>query len=49
MGKPTLEEYNKALENKELLRHCISMERKSQDELLDKLLNSRELLKDYKK
>ena len=49
MGKPTVEEYEKALQERNDLRSWLSMECKRRDEFLDKLLNSRENIKMYEK
>lgn len=49
MGKPTAEEYEKALQERNDLRNWLSMECKRRDEFLDKLLNSRENIKMYEK
>lgn len=49
MGKPTVEEYEKALQERNNLRSWLSMEHKRRDEFLDELLNSRENIKMYKK
>lgn len=47
MGKPTVEEYEKALQERNNLRSWLSMECKRRDEFLDNLLNSRENIKMY--
>lgn len=47
MGKPTVEEYEKALQERNNLRSWLSMECKRRDEFLDELLNSRENIKMY--
>lgn len=47
MGKPTVEEYEKALQERNNLRSWLSMEYKRRDEFLDELLNSRENIKMY--
>lgn len=49
MGKPTVEGYEKALQERNNLRSWLSMEYKRRDEFLDKLLNSRENIKMYEK
>ena len=49
MGKPTVEEYEKALQERNNLRSWLSMECKRRDEFLDELLNSRENIKMYEK
>lgn len=49
MGKPTIEEYEKALQERNNLRSWLSMECKRRDEFLDELLNSRENIKMYEK
>ena len=49
MGKPTVEEYEKALQERNDLRSWLSMECKRRDEFLDKLLKSRENIKMYEK
>lgn len=47
LTKPTREEYENALKDKKMLNEWLSMEYKTRDELLDKLLNSRETIKMY--
>ena len=47
MGKPTVEEYEKALQERNDLRSWLSMEHKRRDKFLDELLNSRENIKMY--
>ena len=49
MSKPTVEEYEKALQERNDLRSWLSMEYKRRDEFLDELLNSRENIKMYEK
>lgn len=48
MGKPTVEEYEKALQDRNDFRSWLSMECKRRDEFLDELLNSRENIKMYR-
>lgn len=47
MGKPTAEEYEKALQERSTYRSWLAMEFKRRDEYLDELLNSRENIKMY--
>lgn len=47
MAKPTEQEYKEALHSKETFSGWLHIEYKNRDELLDKLLDSRETIKCY--
>lgn len=47
MGKPTVEEYEKALQARNDFRSWLGMEYERRDKYLDELLNSRENIKTY--
>lgn len=49
MAKPTVEEYNNALQQKETLIDWLRREREYQDKLLDSLVNTRNNILMYKK